>query len=202
MAKVFGSSGNFIVGGSGGSIIWRRPAPQGSTTSTALIQAIVEPIAIVPDGNLIQFLEPAWNAIAARLATDPHALLALSPRQLEELVAASYDKAGYDEVILTPHSGDYGRDVIAMKKGWGSIRILDQVKAFSPGHLVTANDIRSLLGVLQGDRAASKGVVTTTSSFAPRVAEDPTIQPFVPYRLELIDGKMLAARMQALTGSS
>ena len=86
-------------------------------------------------------------------------------------------------MILTPRSGDYGRDVIATKHGVGSVRIYDQVKAYAPGHLVPANDVRALAGILQGN--VSKGVLSTTSDFAPRVSDDPIIGPLMPHRLEL-----------------
>jgi restriction system protein len=114
-------------------------------------------------------------------------------------VAASYERAGFDEVILTPRSGDFGRDVIATKRGFCSIRVIDQVKAYKPGHLVTANDVRALIGVLSTDLNASKGVMTTTSAFAPRIREDPSILPLVPHRLELIDGEALYKRLNSLT---
>ena len=61
-------------------------------------------------------------------------------------------------MTLTPRSGDHGRDVIAIKKGLGSIRVIDQVKAYKPGHRVTAKDVQALIGVLQGD-GASKGLL-------------------------------------------
>jgi hypothetical protein len=35
-------------------------------------------------------------------------------------------------VTLTPRSGDHGRDVIAIKKALGFVRIIDQVKAYKP----------------------------------------------------------------------
>jgi restriction system protein len=92
---------------------------------------------------------------------------------------------------LTPRSGDYGRDiiaVIAVIKGIGRVRTIDQVKAFKPPHLVTAKDVRALMGVLQGD-GASKGFLTTTSDFAPTLREDPLIKPFLGNRIELINGK-------------
>ena len=101
-------------------------------------------------------------------------------------------------MILTPRSGDYGRDVIAVKYGVGSIRVIDQVKAYKPDHLVTSDDVRALMGVLQGDRA-SKGFLTTTSDFAPRLKNDPLIVPFIPSRLELINGNQLMARLQELS---
>jgi restriction system protein len=75
--------------------------------------------------------------------------------------------------------------------------VIDQVKAYKPGHLVTADDVRALVGVLHGD-GASKGFLTTTSDFAPRLRTDPLISPFIPSRLGLIDGKVLLARLEEL----
>ena len=88
-------------------------------------------------------------------------------------------------MILTPRSGDKGRDVIATKRGIGSIRFFDQVKAYRPGHLVRAEEVRAMIGVIIGAGNVSKGIITTTSGFAPRVTEDAFIKPFMPYRLEL-----------------
>ena len=87
--------------------------------------------------------------------------------------------------MLTPPSGDGGRDIIATSKGYGSIRILDQIKAYKPGHLVTADEVRSMLGTLSADTRASKGIITTTSDFAPRIEIDEGIAQFLPTRLEL-----------------
>ena len=73
--------------------------------------------------------------------------------------------AGWPEVILTPRSGDHGSDIIASKPGIGSIRIIDQVKAYSDRHRVSADEVRSILGVLSADLNVSKGIITTTSMF-------------------------------------
>jgi restriction system protein len=59
---------------------------------------------------------------------------------------------------------------------------------------VTANDVQALMGVLQTDGAA-KGFLTTTSDFAPMVRTNPLIAPFIPSRLELINGDALMARL-------
>jgi restriction system protein len=128
---------------------------------------------------------------------NPEIIYQLDGRKWEEIVAGAYKTAGFDEVTLTPRSGDYGRDVIAVKRGLGSVRVIDQVKAYKPDHLVTANDVRALMGVLQGD-GASKGFLTTTSEFAPKIQTDPLIVPFIPSRLELINGKLLLERLIAL----
>ena len=91
--------------------------------------------------------------------------------------------------------------MIAIKKGLGEVRIIDQVKAYKPGHLVTANDVRALMGVLQND-GASKGFLTTTSDFAPKIVKDPLITPFIPQRLDLINGQKLILRLQELAKTS
>ena len=62
---------------------------------------------------------------------------------------------------------------------------------------MTADDVRALLGVLQGDRA-SKGCLTTTSDFAPRLRDDILLQPFIPNQLELVNGIELLGRLERL----
>lgn len=167
-----------------------------------LIQALVEEVSRDATGSVIATIGPAWHALLDALAKDPDALRNLSPRQVEELVAASYEKAGFDDVILTPRSGDHGRDVIAVKRGFCTVRIIDQVKHFAPHHRVSANDVRALVGVLLSDTRATKGFVTTTSTFAPGIYTDPFISIHVPYRLELVDGKSLLSRLLPGTAGS
>src|SRR6185295_13801927 len=119
------------------------------------------------EGRLVEAVALPWFEIIELIQKDPQAIYALSPRQWEEMIAGAYTRAGFDEVILTPRSGDKGRDVVATKSGVGSIRIFDQVKAYSPGNLVTHDDVRAMLGVITGAANVSKGVITTTSDFAP-----------------------------------
>ena len=92
---------------------------------------------------------------------------------------------GITTVVLTPRSGDRGRDVIATLPGIGSIRYFDQVKAYAPGNLVKAEEVQAMLGVLSSQGNVSKGIVTTTSNFAPGIFEDESITRLMPYRLEL-----------------
>ena len=152
----------------------------------------------VNDGVIIEAVTVPWIEIVKHLKNDPDFLHSVPWRKLEEVIAGAYKKAGFDEVILTSASDDKGRDVIAVRRGFVQVRVLDQVKAYKPGHLVDANDVRALLGVLGGDQNASKGVVTTTSDFAPRIVDDPYIKPFVPYRLELVNGLELIRRLSRL----
>ena len=160
-----------------------------------LLQAVFEPDGKTDEGTLIRAVSPAWFEIIKMLTDEPNSMYEIDPRKWEEIIAASYHAAGFDEVILTPRSGDLGRDVIAVKRGLYQVRFIDQVKAYKPDHLVTANDVRALIGVLQSDRRATKGIVTTTSSFAPKITSDDLISPYIPYRLELVDGEALLDRL-------
>lgn len=164
---------------------------------------------VIPDGELviqaavIGFTDPSthqllvrsvtipWIEIIKALEKDPSFLDTLKPRRLEELVAEAYTQLGYKDVVLTPHSNDKGRDVIvtATLPGIGTIRIVDQVKRYAPHRKVTANDVRALAGVLLRDRDVSKGIVTTTSGFAPGIQNE--FAALMPSRIELKNGVAL-----------
>jgi restriction system protein len=149
-----------------------------------LLQTVIELEDKTKEGQLVRAVAFTWFEILKLIDKDPNAIYQLGARKWEEMIAAAYHHAGF-EVILTPLSGDHGIDVIASSKGIGAVRYLDQVKAYRPGHLVTAAEVRDMVGVLNMNRNASKGVITTTSNFAPRIMEDPNIAALVPYRLEL-----------------
>jgi restriction system protein len=161
------------------------------------IKTIIVPGQKTTVGQLVEAVALPWFDIVEILKKDPGAAFQIDPRTWEEIIAGAYKKAGFEEVTLTPRSGDLGRDVIAIKKGLGSVRVIDQVKAFAPTHLVPADDVRALMGVVIGDRA-SKGFLTTTSNFAPGIATDRVIQDFIPNRLELVNGSMLLTRLDQL----
>jgi restriction system protein len=168
------------------------------TSAVVLVQAVVEPYQAHSEGSLVRILEAPWRMIVSHLKTDWSLAFKISPRMWEEMIAAAFTKAGFDDVILTPRSGDHGRDVIAVRKGIGSIRIIDSVKAYKASHLVKHDDVRALAGVLLGDQQASKGIITTTSDFAPEITKDPFLAPLMPYRLELMNGKALRDWLQGL----
>jgi restriction system protein len=169
----------------------------GSLNTALLLKAVVVFGPGAHEGRLIEAVTLPWDEIIKIILRNPASIHDIPWYKWEELIAGAYRRAGFEEVILTPRSNDKGRDIIATKYGIGSIRIIDQVKAYRPGHLVTANDVRALIGVLHGDNA-SKGFLTTTSDFAPGIRTDPLITPFIPSRLDLIDGKALIGRLQAL----
>lgn len=165
--------------------------------TSMIMQSVVEFGASTHDGRIIRAVTLPWFDIVHALQKDPGVAFRLTPRQWEELIAGAYERAGFDEVILTPRSGDLGRDVIAVKHGLGTIRIIDQVKAYKPGHLVNADDVRALFGVVIADRA-SKGFLTTTSDFAPRLRQDPLIADQLGARIELVNGTQLLSRLREL----
>ena len=152
-----------------------------------------------PEGTLVKAVAVPWFEILKVVQADPRAAYEIGPRKWEEIIAGAYHRAGFDEVVLTPRSGDKGRDVIATRFGVGSVRIFDQVKAYKPGHLVTAEEVRAMLGVITGADNVSKGVVTTTSNFAPRLADDPYLKKYIPYRLELKPREMLLSWLRDLS---
>jgi restriction system protein len=148
------------------------------------------------DGVIIIAVTPAWRHLLDELASNPAALAQLHWRQMEELVAGAYREAGW-AVTLTPRSDDRGRDVVATRSDIGTtVRLLDQVKAYSPGHLVKADEVRAMYGVLTLDQRASKAVVTTTTTFAPGVYQE--FSAVTPERLELRDGNQLQTWLQRI----
>jgi restriction system protein len=140
------------------------PLTSGGTTGI-LLQALVIPTRKTSEGELVQSVGHAWIEILNFLNQSPENIHQLNWRKLEALIAAAYDRLGFEEVTLTWPSGDKGRDVIAISKRYGAVKFLDQAKAYSPDHVVTANDVRAMVGVLATNPSASKGLVITTSFF-------------------------------------
>lgn len=54
--------------------------------------------------------------------------------------------------------------------------------------MVTKEEVHALMGVVALDPNASKGILTTTSDFAPKLLEDPRLALTVPHRIELMNG--------------
>lgn len=151
------------------------------------------------EGAIVRMVAPAWLDLVRLIQANPRILDDMDSRKFEELIAGAYKRAGFDSVILTPRSGDHGVDVVAEKHGLGKVRIVDQVKRFRPGTLVTANDVRALGFVTLADGRRTKGIVTTTSSFAPRIESDRYLRPYLQKgRIELVNGELLLDRLVRL----
>jgi restriction system protein len=151
-----------------------------------------------PEGDEIQGPTATWFEISKQLRRDPEFRFEFTaePIKLEEYLAGAYKLHGWDAVTLTPRSGDKGRDVIAITSQMSATRVLDQAKAYSPTNLVSQNDVRAIFGVLCKDPGATKGIITTTSDFAPGVAEE--FQKEIPYRLETKNGQQFLEWIQQI----
>jgi restriction system protein len=148
-----------------------------------LLQAVVVIGEKTTEGQIIEAVTIPWFEIIKLLERDANAAYQIDWRQWEEIIAGAYKASGHD-AILTPRSNDGGRDVIATLPGV-RIRFFEQVKAYKPDHLVTAEQVMSMVGVISSEGNVSKGIVITTSNFAPGVLKDPRITRLMPYRLEL-----------------
>lgn len=168
-----------------------------------LLQAIVDPVEKSKEGQLIRAIAIPWLKIAKEIERDPNFLFhfAQNPRKFEEFIAATYAQEGWTDVILTPRSGDHGRDVIATKAGIGSIRFLDQCKAYSRGRLVRHEDVRAMYGVLNLYPNSSKAIITTTSDFQPGIMNSDEFKAVMPHRLELRNGVALREWLQRIVAS-
>jgi restriction system protein len=173
-------------------------APQILELPSIMLQAVIELGDRTKEGALVRAVAIPWFAIIRLMQQDPRLIYELDPRKWEELVAGAWRQEGYD-VILTPRSGDGGKDVIATLPGVGRVRLFDQVKRYGPTNLVTADEVRSMLGVLEAAGNVSKGIITTTSDFAPGIAADQGIQRLIPHRLELKAREELLAWLERLT---
>jgi restriction system protein len=155
-----------------------------------VLSGVIVPTTKTAEGVLVESTSLVWVAIAELLKNDWSAAFRIPPHTWEEIIAGAFHRQGFS-VTLTPRSGDGGKDVIAVKPGIGSMRILGSVKAYSPGHLVARAHVHEMLGVVGSDPAATKGIIATTSDFAPRLLDDPKIAAHVPYKLELMNGERL-----------
>src|SRR5208337_40847 len=78
------------------------------TQAGLLLQAVIVPGKNTSDGRIIESVAPAWLEIARLMQRDPSAIYQIDDRKWEEIIAGAYKKAGFEEVILTPRSGDFG----------------------------------------------------------------------------------------------
>jgi restriction system protein len=164
-----------------------------------MLQAVVTLGDHTAEGQIIEAVAIPWFKIVDEFMRNPNLMHQLDWRKWEEMIAGAYEAQGWDEVILTPRSNDDGRDVIAIRHDFGSIRIVDQVKAYSPGNLVSADDVRSMAGVLLTEMNVSKGIITTTSDFAPGVYENERLKQLMPTRLDLRNGLKLVEWLNSIS---
>jgi hypothetical protein len=88
------------------------------------IQCIIISEKKTTEGALVGSTSVLWTEIVQRLHKRWEEAFEIPPEKWEELIAGAFHKAGYDEVTLTPRSGDFGRDVIAIRHGVGCVKII------------------------------------------------------------------------------
>jgi restriction system protein len=173
---------------------------RGRRLVTLTSTAILIPDRPTDEGLLIRSVGAAWIEIARTLGNDWSDAFKIDPRRWEEILAGALDKEGFN-VTLTPRSKDHGRDVIARKGGVGSMRILGSMKAYAPDRVVGRDHVHEVLGVVTAE-GATKGMIVTTSEFAPQLRDVPGLAAAIPDRLELINGEQLQEWLKRLTTSS
>jgi len=106
-------------------------------------------------------------SLVRAILASPADLHALTPRQFESLIAEVVGKLGFSEVILTPRTGDGGKDVVASTLVAGiPFTVYFECKKYAAGNKVEVGLVRSLLGVVASRASqADKGVLVTTSTF-------------------------------------
>src|SRR5258708_1867351 len=102
-------------------------APKILDLPSIVLQAVLEFGDRTKEGLLVRAVAVPWLEIIRLMQQDRRLIYDLDPRKWEELVAGAWRQEGYD-VILTPRSGDGGKDVIvtATLPGVGRIRLFDQ----------------------------------------------------------------------------
>jgi restriction system protein len=190
----FGPLGSMPLGG--GPMFISDQMDKGRKIASLIVGGLIIPERQEAEGILVKSYAAAWIEIVRYLGDDWNLAFSIKPRVWEEILAGAFDKAGFT-VTLTPSTGDHGRDVIAVKHGVGCMRILGSMKAYSPDHVVTREHVHEMLGVLNAE-GATKGVIATTSNFAPKILDAPGLATSVPYRLELMNGDQLQKWLEEL----
>lgn len=169
------------------------------TPQVTIHASIVEKGPKSSEGFLVSSVSTAWFRIYEEIKKNPEFLFQFveDGHKFEEFIAGVYEQSGWS-VTLTPRSGDAGRDVIAEKKGFGSLRFVEQCKAYRRDRRVTAEEVRAMYGVWSADLQSNKAIVTTTADFAPRISEDPLLKPILGNRLELRNGQALVEMLSRM----
>src|SRR5215212_11454036 len=158
--------------------------------NTMIMQGLLTPASPAVRAIAIQAISVPWLEIVEIIHQDPRSVYMASPEKWEDIIAAAFTKAGFEQVRLALRPNSRDKDVIASKKSLGTIRIVESMKAYRPGRLVRAADLRTMWGIMQVDRT-SIGIITTNSDFVPRMRYEPFILEYLPSRLELINGEHL-----------
>jgi len=102
-----------------------------------------------------------------KVLNDPELMRHISPRDFEQFVAEIIDKLGFENVLVTPESGDVGRDIIATHTvNEIPLVFAFECKRYAESRKIGPSTMRSLLGTVTGtETKVNVGVLVTTSSF-------------------------------------
>lgn len=105
--------------------------------------------------------------IFERISNDPKLMHGMNPRDFEFFIAELLSKLGFENIIVTPRSGDKGRDIIATQSpGDIPMIVAFECKKYAPNRKIGPDTMRALLGTISHHPTrANKGVLITTSSF-------------------------------------
>jgi hypothetical protein len=133
--------------------------PEGEAEPAAQAEAQLVEIASPESLDALRKVEFAPLVLLDQVLRSPEMMRRLGARDFEGFVAALIEQIGFEDVILTPRSGDDGRDVLATKRVHGiTILCAFECKRYA----------RALLGtIVHGNTRATKGVLVTTSHFTP-----------------------------------
>lgn len=138
-----------------------------------------------PDSNIIDELNPENLEITedkkssliivdrlpfrllSKILKNPSEVRNITPRQFEEFIADLLSELGFKNVILTPRSGDGGKDIIASHSIQGiPLTFYFECKKYAEDNKIQLDTMRSLLGTVAHDsRKVNKGILVTTSTF-------------------------------------
>ena len=105
--------------------------------------------------------------LLSKILSNPTEVRNITPRQFEEFIAELLNELGFNNVILTPRSGDGGKDVIASHSVEGiPLTFYFECKKYAESNKIQLETMRSLLGTVAHDsRKVNKGILVTTSTF-------------------------------------
>ncbi len=102
-----------------------------------------------------------------KIINKPEYMRQIDSRDFELFVAHLIEELGFDNVVVTPRSGDGGRDILATKNVHGvPLLFAFECKQYKSENKIQLDTLRSLLGsVSHGKTKSNIGVLVTTSYF-------------------------------------
>lgn len=124
----------------------------------------VVPATVIAELKKVEFVP---LRLLDQILRSPDLMRDLSPLDFERFVATLIDKIGFEDVVITPRSGDQGRDILAVKRVHGiPVLFAFECKRYGPDKPIGVDLLRALFGTIShGPTKANKGVLVTASRF-------------------------------------